>query len=176
VNAAPDHRRRRFIPIAILSALVVGIGLSAYFGWQAKLSAEATRREKLEADKAVLALPAGTEEAWLAHVDRRLATAIQSQAGAFAVTSGPGLSDETKLVSRNTPYQVTCSPYFGGSVEFGSGDNSVVVRIFDFLADKTVDDAPLLGVSKQSIAASDLSRTLCARISAALSRMAIRID
>ncbi len=80
---------------------------------------------KLTAANAVSVLPFGTQEAWVAYVDRRFAEAIQFKAGAISVNDK---SHEAKFISLNTPYQVSCSPALGGSVEFGYGDGAVKLQ------------------------------------------------
>jgi hypothetical protein len=121
---------------------------------------------KLNADKAVNVLSPGTEEAWTAYVDRRVAAAIQIKAGAILVTDD---SNEARFVSRNTPYQVKCAP-MESLVEFGYGDNSVTVPIYGWIVDREAESPPPLGVIESSVAAANLSRTLCERISASLSK------
>jgi hypothetical protein len=122
---------------------------------------------KLNADKAVNVLASGVEEAWTAYVDRRVAAAIQVKAGAISVTDD---SNETRFVSRNTPYQVKCAP-MESSVEFGFGDNSVTVPIYGWLVDREAESPPPLGVIESSVAAASLSRMLCERISVSLSKI-----
>jgi hypothetical protein len=122
---------------------------------------------KLNADKAVNVLAPGIEKAWTAYVDRRVAAAIQVKAGAISVTDD---SNETRFVSRNTPYQVKCAP-MDSSVEFGSGDNSVTVPIYGWLVDREAESPPPLGVIESSVAATSLSRMLCERISLSLSKI-----
>jgi hypothetical protein len=122
---------------------------------------------KLNADKAVNVLASGIEEAWTAYVDRRIAAAIQVKAGAISVTDD---SNEVSFVSRNTPYQVKCAS-MESSVEFGYGDNSVTAPIYGWLVDRQAERPPPLGVIESSLAAASLSRTLCERISASLSKI-----
>lgn len=137
----------------------------AYDARRATLAVQARR----DLDKAVTVLPPGTQEAWLEYVDRSMADAIQSKAGALLVT---GLSDESKYLSRNTPYQVSCDPIMGGSIEFGYGENSTTVPIYGLLLDhKKIEKAPLLGVAESSIAAANLTKVLCERITASLTRL-----
>jgi hypothetical protein len=123
---------------------------------------------KLNVDRAVSVLPPGTQDVWVAYVERRVAAAIQSKASAISVTSG---ADETTYVSRNTPFKVSCNPRTGGSVEFGYGENSVSVPIYGWLVDWEAEKAPPLGVIESSVAAATLSKTLCERISATLSKV-----
>jgi hypothetical protein len=148
--------------IFITCIAVCGIVYYAYSEKQKSLAEQA----KLNFDTAVSVLPPGTQEAWIAYVERRVAAAIQPKPGAISVTS---LLDETTFVSRNTPFKVSCSPGTGGLVEFGYGENSVTVPIYGLLVDREAERAPPLGVIQRSVAAAELSRTLCGRISAALS-------
>jgi hypothetical protein len=150
---------------AICGAISLALIYYVYDARQSKLALQA----KWDLDKAVNVLPPGTQEAWLEYVDRRMAVAIQSKAGALFVT---GLSDEPKYLSRNTPYQVSCYPNMGGSIEFGYGENSTTVPIYGLmLDDKKTEKAPLLGVADSSIAAANLTKILCERIAASLTRL-----
>jgi hypothetical protein len=122
---------------------------------------------KLNADRAVNVLALGTEEAWTAYVDRRVAAAIQIKAGAILATDD---SNEARFLSRNTPYQVKCAP-MESSVEFGYGDSSVTVPIYGWLVEREAESRPALGVIESSVAAASLSRKLCERISVSLSKI-----
>jgi hypothetical protein len=150
--------------IFIICVAVCGVVYYAYSEKQKSVAEQA----KLNFDKAVSDLPPGTKEAWIAYVERRVAAAIQLKAGAISVTS---VSDETTFVSRNTPFKVSCNPGTGGLVEFGYGENSVTVPIYGLLVDRQTESSPPLGVIQTSVAAANLSRTLCKRISAALSKI-----
>jgi len=124
---------------------------------------------RLDLDKAVSILPLGTQEAWIEYVDRRVAAAIQLRSGTISVAD---LSDESKYVSRNTPYQVSCSPVMGGSIEFGYGDNSITVPIYGVLLDRSkAESPPPLDVTNSSLAAANLSRALCERIAISLNKI-----
>jgi hypothetical protein len=150
--------------ILIACIAVGGIAYYAYSDKQRSLAEQA----KLNVDRAVSELPPGAQDAWIAYVERRVAAAIQSKAGAISVTSVP---DETTFVSRNTPFKVSCSPSTGGLVEFGYGENSVSVPIYGWLDDREAESAPPLGVIESSVAAAALSKILCERISATLSKL-----
>ncbi len=155
----------RFKWLAICAAVASGL---IYYVFSARQSTIAVQA-KLDLDKAVSVLPPGTQEAWIGYVDRRVAAAIQQEAGAILVT---GLSDESKYVSRNTPYQVSCSPIIGGSIEFGYGDNSITVPIYGVLLDDgKAERPPPLDVANSSFAAANLSRTLCERIAVSLNKI-----
>jgi hypothetical protein len=138
-----------------------------YYGYSEKQKSLA-QQAKLNFDTAVSVLPPGTQEAWIAYVERRVAAAIQSKAGAISVTS---LLDETTFVSRNTSFKVSCSPSTGGSVEFGYGENSVTVPIYGWLVDRDAESPPPLGVNRSSVAATNLSRILCERIAASINKI-----
>lgn len=164
---AKDAIRLKRIGMGV--AIATAVGGYVYYDYSTTQAEQA----KLTADKAVSVLSPGTQEAWIAYVDRRVAAAVQPRAGAVALIDmfSEVLQRET-LVSRNTPYQVRCDLIMGVSVEFGYGNNSVNVpiygvRLFNLKAEK----APPLGVIKSSIAAVNLSRTLCERISVSLSRI-----
>ena len=151
-------------PKLILIACVAVVGI-VYYAYSEKQKSIAERAQ-LNRDKAVSVLPPGTEEAWIAYVDGRIAASIQSRAGAISVLD---TSNETTFVSRNTPYKVSCSPITGGSVVFGYGDDSITVRIYDLFY--PVSQSPHLGVIASSIAAANLSKTLCERISESTSKI-----
>jgi hypothetical protein len=142
-----------------------------YYVYDARQSTLALQARR-DLDKAVNVLPLGTQEAWIGYVDRRVAAAIQLKAGALLVAD---LSDEPKYLSRNTPYQVSCSPIMGGSIEFGYGENSTTVPIYGVLLDHSkVEKAPLLGVAESSIAAANLTKALCERITVSLTRLLLQ--
>ena len=109
-------------------------------------------------------LPEGVKEAWISYVERRVASAVQFKAGAVVLHDDDLF--EITFVSRNTPFKVTCDPVTGGRVEFAYGGGSVGVQIFGF-----AEDQPPLSVSKMSVAAADLSRVLCERISHSVSQI-----
>jgi hypothetical protein len=139
-----------------------------YYVYNARQSTLALQARQ-DLDKAVDVLPIGTQEAWMGYVDRRVAAAIQLKAGALLVAD---LSDEPKYLSRNTPYQVSCTPYLGGSIEFGYGENSTTVPIYGLLLDhRKTEMAPPLGVAESSIAAANLTKVLCERITVSLTRL-----
>ena len=56
------------------------------------------------------------------------------------------------------------------SIEFGYGENSVSVPIYGWF-DRNAENPPALGVIVSSVAAANLSRTLCERISLSLSKI-----
>jgi hypothetical protein len=142
--------------------------------------------------RAVKALPAGTEQAWIAYVDHRLAGAIERRGGSVRIAvanqevlsrdPAVGLifgSDEHRL-SLNTPYHIICDTVTGGVVEFGVRDDvdgpievsiwgmgpySALAPIAPVLL---TEKAPSLSVDKQSVAAARLSEKLCDRVSARL--------
>ena len=57
------------------------------------------------------------------------------------------------------------------SVEFGYGENSVTVPIYGWLIGPDAESPPPLGVIGSSIAAANLSKTLCEHISLSLSKI-----
>lgn len=146
--------------ILIFCAVVGGMVYYAYSERQRSLAEQA----KLTIDKAVSELLPGTQDAWIAYVERRVAAAVQSRSGAISVTQ----YDETIFVSRNTPFKVRCSPS-SGSIEFGYGENAVTVPVYGWFDDR--DAEPPLGVISSSVAAANLSKTLCERISASVSKI-----
>jgi hypothetical protein len=150
--------------------VVIGLVYYVFSTMQDSLRETATQQAQLTAANAVSVLPSGTQEAWIAYVDRRFAEAIQFKAGAISVDDE---SHEAKYVSLNTPYQVSCSPALGGSVEFGYGDGAVTVPIYGWLNDRKAEPPPSLGVIKSSLAAANLSRTLCERISLLLRKIVV---
>ncbi|MSO70811.1 MAG: hypothetical protein EXQ88_02150 [Alphaproteobacteria bacterium] len=103
--------------------------------------------------KAVRVLPEGTEEAWIAYVDRRVAAAIQRRGDNLQVVTWMDYVFKTStFVFRNMPYSISCmQPELGGgSVKFGQEND---VRIFGIMnPSRTEDPEPPLGVHAQSIA------------------------
>ncbi len=137
----------------------VGVG---YFFYKIEIEYRAGVEAKLRADQAVEALPPGTEAAWVAYIEQRVAASIQAEQGSIRVVGrGYQVLKSTKLLARNTPYQVKCSP-LGISVEFGHGENAITVPISGVLV---IDGKePALGVIASSKAAERLSRVLCERV------------
>jgi hypothetical protein len=163
---ATDAMRLKRVAMGVAIAAAVG----GYFYYD--YSTTQAKKAKLEVNMAVSVLPPGTQEAWIAYVDRRAAAAVQPRAGAVALTGMfNGVLQKATLGSRNTPYQVRCGPIIGASVTFGYGDDSVMVPIYGGFSNREAEKAPPLGVIKSSVAAENLSRTLCERISVSLSRI-----
>jgi hypothetical protein len=129
---------------------------------------EQTRRE-FEAAKAVSVLPPGTEQAWLAYADRRIAATMRRQGSAVQVVGLlDRLQNRTTIISISTPYQISCGSRLGTDVKFGSGDDSITIPIVGDLVrltDRSAEYAPQLGVHPRSIAATKLYETLCREIS-----------
>jgi hypothetical protein len=73
---------------------------------------------------------------------------------------------QTTVISRNTPYKIICTPLFA-SIEFGQGEDSILVPIYGLMTPQE-EQAPQLGVDKESIAAAHLSEMLCGWISASM--------
>ena len=146
----------------IVASIVAGACALFYFAHSSNHDAPVDKA-KLDADRAVDVLPRGTLEAWMAYVDRRITATIQPQVGSISVTD---VANETTFVSRNTPYRIKCTP-MEGSVEFGYGDNSITVELFE----GEDESPPALGVIKSSVAAANLSRTLCQHISQSLNKL-----
>lgn len=157
--------------ILIACIAVVGTGYYAYSAKQKSFAEQA----QLKRDRAVSVLSPDTQESWLAYVDQKISGSIQSRAGGLALLntldeSTPDPYDETTLVSRNTPYKVTCSPVAGGSIVFGYGDDATTVRIYD-LNSPAAHNQPALEVATSSIAAAKLSKILCERVSISMSKI-----
>jgi hypothetical protein len=139
------------------------VGVIVYYSYSERQKSLA-ELAKLKIDMEVSELLPGRQDAWIAYVERRVAAAIQSRAGAISVTQ----HDETIVVSRNTPFKVRCSPG-SGSIEFGYGENAVTVPVYGWFDDR--DAEPALGVIRSSVAAANLSKTLCERISDSMNKI-----
>lgn len=126
--------------------------------------------QAFEAEKAVSILPEGVEAAWLSYVDRRVAATVQ-RTGPLVKVHGDldHVTNKTTIISVNTPYRVECDALTGGTVTFGRLDDSVTVTIFGLMvADPSAERAPSLGVNRLSIAATNLTKTLCSRLANAV--------
>jgi hypothetical protein len=139
----------------------------------ARHSEQRKRQEHIEA-LAVSELPAGTEDSWLAYIDRRIAASIYSDGQLVHVAGMEDfLTKATTLVSRNTPYQITCDPILGTTVHFGAesayGISTDVPILGPMLIDPSVEKPPPLRVDKASIASKRLDEILCARVASRLS-------
>ena len=158
--------QRRISQVAIVGTIVAALAYYAYTNHKNTLAEQA----KLQTDMAVSVLPPGTQQAWIAYVDRRVADSIQTRSGSLLIK---GMSDsamrQATIVSRNTPYRLTCSTILGSSVEFGYGESAVIVPIYGaMLFGPATEKPPELGVIRSSVAATELSRFLCDHISARL--------
>lgn len=141
---------------------VIAAAVGGYYFYQNEKEKQALADARMRAERAVEVLPAGTEEAWLTYIEKVVEATIKPEEGQIRVIAmGDKVMKGTTLVSRNTPYQVQCSPFLGISVIFGHGENSVTAPLSGVLA---LDRSPPLGVSKASKAAEKLSSTLCARV------------
>jgi hypothetical protein len=152
----------------LIVIIIVAVCGSAYFihSSQQKLLAE---KAKLNFERSVDVLSPGTEDAWISYVERRVAAVMQFKVGAISINNS---ISEATYVSRNTPYRVSCDPITGGTVEFGYGENPVMVSIYGLVVDGEAEAAPPLGVSSSSVAAAKLSRRLCERIVILVSKIA----
>lgn len=167
----------------IIAALVVLLGIAG-LSYVRNGAAESKDRVQSDAEiaaaKAVSVLPAGTEEAWLAYVDRRIAATLHRSGSVVQLTGGVNdIMGKTAYVSVNSPYEVSC--FAGqGSLTFGYGhasvfcpngdepeiDNDFTVAVYGYVtnADPSAEKSPPLEVSKLSAAARNLDKTLCKRI------------
>lgn len=147
------------------SALVL-IALGLGVAWCVNNQREGRQRAALELKEArsVAVLAAGTEEAQIAYLDRRLTTAIRPVAGAVRLHgSWLGFGDTITIISTNVPYQISCGQ-FGITVRFGYGDDSVSVELANHNLALADEPPPPLGVHIDSIAARDLYKKLCHRV------------
>ena len=179
---SPRTNKRIAAAIAVLGVLAGG----AYWVTASKMTpadSDTPTDSETEVAKAVSVLPPGTEEAWLAYVDRRIAATLTRRGRTVEVSSlVPQIQQE--FVSINTPYKIDCitvtdiedqprhAPPTGGGrmlpifadVTFGYGDDSTTAFILGAVG-PGVEDAPQLVVHPKSIAATKLYGTLCRRIS-----------
>jgi hypothetical protein len=183
VNA---QTRRRVATGIALTGVVAGIAYSVVSIERdkvAKRELETAEAAARAAANAVSVLPPGTENAWLAYVDRRVAATMTPQGSTVRVVGVVGDPDDplsyrsvTAIISSNKPYQVSCGSvsksrfYIGPSgssgidVKFGAGKDATTVEILDGGSDRSAEKAPQLGVARTSVAAKTLTETLCRRV------------
>lgn len=97
---------------------------------------------------------AAQEDAWLAYVDRRIATALRREGAVIFVAVDLGqFTNRTTAVSRNTPYTVSCDTMNGGSIQFASNQgpapiDELRVTVFGMMAsvDPAAEKPPEVGV------------------------------
>lgn len=155
---------RAGIIFKLITAALVVVGAVYYFKSESDKSAVAATRFKIA--RAVEQLPPGTEDAWLAYVEKRFGERIRLVDGVVYVQGAADRSlQQTTIVSRNSPFHISCNPIFGASVEFAVGFKTVTVPIYRLL-DADDQKAPPLEVVATSIAGEKLSKKLCERISA----------
>lgn len=123
---------------------------------------EGEKARQRAADMAVSVLPPGVEDAWNAYLDEQFARAVQPQGGVVRVTDVIDIPDETRLISRNSPYEINCYPDSGGYIQFGHGEGATTITVYGIAA----PEPPPLGVPKNSVAAKRLFETMCARLAA----------
>ena len=158
----PVQKRKWLVPTIALGAILT----AALYYVDAKRTEQRLEADELKAALSVSVLPAGTEEAWSAYVDRRIAATMQREGRVIHVV---GMLDrilsKTTIVSANSPYAISCDP-LGAGIQFGYGDDAIKVSVFGVLAEISAEKAPALGVNPRSIAAVQLREHLCRRISA----------
>lgn len=128
---------------------------------------------ELQAALAVDVLPPGTEEAWLAYVDRRIAATIRRENDSIQVVGWlDQVLNQTTILSLNMPYKVSCSSLWGGTIAFGNGEDPTVVPIFGIqVHDDNAEAPPALGVNRRSIASEALHEKLCQRMSVRIQQL-----
>lgn len=160
----------------MIAAIVAVLALLSY----GLLQIRNAQDQKLALARAVSILPPGTEAAWVAYVDGRLAKTIRRRGDSVLVVQFEDqLLGTNTVVSPTTPYKVSCDWAIGAVVWFGTKevewegkkmmllqDSSIMVQVAGALAPP--EEAPALGVDAESIAANHLSELLCERISARL--------
>lgn len=170
---------RRWVIGALV--LLLGIaGLSQIRKGDAETSKRTESDAEAAAEKAVSVLPPGTEDAWLAYVDRRIAATLHRSGSVIQLTGGVNdIMGTTAYVSVNSPYGISCN-VGDGDLTFGYGhasvtcpdggepeiDNDFTVAVYGDVtnADPSAERSPPLGVHKLSIAARNLDKSLCKRI------------
>jgi len=161
-----------------LTALVLMlsfIGLVLYgFNYLGNQQTEAARI-KSEQAKQVSVIPPGTEEAWQAFIDRRVAAVLRREGRLVKLDddSHRKLMEKASYVSNNAPYQITCdlttaSVQFGTDSDTNQGVNDSVEFYFNVKPEGTtaapgyiVDQPPPVGVPQESIAAATLRDHVC---------------
>ena len=168
----------------IIWALVLFIAVATiahYANGKKDKQAAIDSKQKIDAARdAVSVLPQGTEDAWDAYVDRRLAATLHRSGSTIQLLGGVNeMMGKTVLLSVNSPYQILCE-FGGGSIKFGyaqqamtcpngeeaeiDDDNSVYIYGAFADSDPSAEKPPPLGVYGQSIAAKELQKRLCQRI------------
>lgn len=188
-------QRLKTVAVALVIGSIATTGtVIGTFKYGIHKSDEAAERKRALA-QSVSVLPPGTEEAWTAFVDHHLSGAIQRQGdkvrvammgekildyGKTAKTIGLVFGSSEVEISPSTPYDVSCDPGLGASVDFGRETRSVmtdthsitvpIYGLYPYIALMPIprnlkeEAEPSLGVDIGSIAAQHLSDVLCARI------------
>jgi hypothetical protein len=143
----PTPRRLIYLVIALLC--ILGFGVATFSVYSNSHEAQARREERERRDQAVDVLPPGVQEQWIEYVDKRVCAMINPVPGSIEIADQSKMGTTT-LLSRNTPYKLTCTPG-GGWVEFDGFDSgeSTTVQIWPS------KDQPAPEVSEFSIAAID---------------------
>ena len=109
-------------------------------------------------------LPPGIREQWIEYVQKRVDLLVKPTAGSIAIVADQE-TETTVLLSRSTPYKLSCEPSLG-LIEFGDGPDAPTVTIWTTTGGE--ENQPSLDVSEFSIAANELSKALCERASTSL--------
>jgi len=171
VLASDKQRQSR----QVRSYLKIGLAIAACavavaIWWQVERLDERRReavRIKAVEENAIDILPPGVQDAWLDYVQQQMDRLLRASTGGLYVDADG--RDEITFVSSNSSYKVTCHPLSGAAIEFGYGDGSTTVDVFRSL--RRGHPQPSLDVPTGSIAARNLVKALCDRITAHVSSM-----
>lgn len=120
--------------------------------------------QKRASEMAVSVLPPGVETTWKAYVDGRFSRAIRPQGDVVRVRDdATDAMHTTVLISRNSPYEISCDPITGGTIQFGQGDSATSVTVYGLGSSEA---RPPIGVPTNSIAAKQLSEAMCLQMAA----------
>jgi len=174
-----------------LLLLIAGTAIFFYYIHNRQAEQDASvQAQELEAAKAVTVLPPGTEEAWDAYVDRRVASLLQRRGNSVRLNDLMSKMMSTiTIVSVTSPYEITCG-ITGSSIDFPQtatkfGDEVAILTLDIYIIsqnsepaqqkseskklayinlDSSGEQPPPLGVDIKSTAAEELREHLCQRI------------
>jgi len=141
--------------VVILVLVTSSIGLIGYLR-AAHLADEKAELDTLTIAEAVEELPPGVEAAWAALIDSRLRDRIKKSGSALEIEQPRSVW--SRSVSLTMPFDVECRGVANIAINFGFGDDSIIVLITNR---DDLTSGPELGVNPYSVAAKRLNKTLC---------------
>ena len=165
------EKNKQLIPLMVMLTIV---GLLFYgFHYIGNKQAKEAQIAR-EVDRQVSIIPSGTEEAWQAFIDRRVAAVLRREGRLVKLDDDThrNIMEQAIYVSLNVPYQISCT-LKTATVQFGAtGDNSQGmddgVEFFNVYLDgdrtirgHTAEKAPSIGIPPNSIAAATLRDHVC---------------